>query len=305
MITIQTPKIVDNCVCIIQSFVDIVKTVEPGTHSFAWWAVVLSLRHNPKLEKLVATIPEIPECDALITVSSLSLSSYRSETQTLPNVGLGANSRRPWPFLVYNHSVSTPRSTSKLTLEFSFSTCRHSFMIKFLRVAVVFLLVFILVFDVFYSGNLFSSRPPFQRYIRRELTDLNWESFSSNATSQPNTTFEPSTTPSTYLIDGMDRFDWYLKKASDLTVSPDVYLTVIDFSLFQLKKATKISLLYAYEFDHEITVTLTSWQLQGLVVDSIDIPIAVLSDTESTVGTWPRMVQKSGNQKRVSRIQSI
>ncbi|CAL2044428.1 unnamed protein product [Caenorhabditis brenneri] len=48
------------------------------------------------------------------------------------------------------------------------------------------------------------------------------------------------------LIEGMDRFEWYFKKLNS-----------------SLKTGEKVSTLYAYEFEHEITVTLTSWDFIG------------------------------------------
>ncbi|ULT86666.1 hypothetical protein L3Y34_006400 [Caenorhabditis briggsae] len=62
---------------------------------------------------------------------------------------------------------------------------------------------------------------------------------------------EVDRTNSSYLIAGKDRFQWYKEQLFNRT------------KLTELKNAPNISLLYAYEFEHEITVTVTSWERLG------------------------------------------
>ncbi|CUV67075.1 Glycosyltransferase family 92 protein [Caenorhabditis elegans] len=54
----------------------------------------------------------------------------------------------------------------------------------------------------------------------------------------------------TYFIDGFDRFDWYRSQLFKQTKG-------------RSKRASNISTLFAYEFEHEITVTTTSWNRMG------------------------------------------
>ncbi|CAL2044427.1 unnamed protein product [Caenorhabditis brenneri] len=109
----------------------------------------------------------------------------------------------------------------------------------------------LLLFDIFLNNSSLSSRvqypcfPPEKVYpnnakLDKLLTEI-------DATTQTPTTVQPTVD---YKIDGVDRFLWYVKKTAETL----------------LQTAPNISTLYAYEFEHEITVTLTSWKMIRLRV---------------------------------------
>ncbi|CAO4376777.1 unnamed protein product [Caenorhabditis nigoni] len=104
-----------------------------------------------------------------------------------------------------------------------------------------------LFFDVFLNDASISSRVQYSRLSlpsgNTVLVDL-----SSEIDNQTENHIEKPTAMETvggYEIEGEDRFKWYLKKTASNVITT----------------APNITTLYAYEFDHEITVTTTSWKM--------------------------------------------
>ncbi|CCD65787.2 Glycosyltransferase family 92 protein [Caenorhabditis elegans] len=115
----------------------------------------------------------------------------------------------------------------------------------------IIILLLLLVFDIFTNKpELFPSSRISPCYTESSPTSGKLE---SNAEKSEKLINVPSTldlSNKSYFIDGFDRFDWY------------------QFQLFRKtndrpKTASNISTLYAYEFEHEITVTTTSWKRMG------------------------------------------
>ncbi|EFP00115.1 hypothetical protein CRE_18630 [Caenorhabditis remanei] len=114
------------------------------------------------------------------------------------------------------------------------------------------LLLFLIVFGIFLLilNVLHSEKSYFNRF---KLSELNsGRRLDSQSDENMNTSG---------LIDGMDRFEWYSMKLNN-----------------SLKTADKVSTLYAYEFEHEITITITSWNFIGYrvfcrYIDENDIEI--------------------------------
>ncbi|PIC23312.1 hypothetical protein B9Z55_017055 [Caenorhabditis nigoni] len=98
-----------------------------------------------------------------------------------------------------------------------------------------------LFFDVFLNDASISSRV---QYSRLSLPSGNTVSVDLSSEIDNQTT-EKATAVQGYEIEGEDRFKWYLKKTASNVI----------------QSAPNITTLYAYEFDHEITVTTTSWKM--------------------------------------------
>ncbi|PIC23311.1 hypothetical protein B9Z55_017054 [Caenorhabditis nigoni] len=109
---------------------------------------------------------------------------------------------------------------------------------KYFQIGAIFILSF-LFFDLFLNNASFYSKVQYPCFTNVEK--------SRNEEIGQQTTETPSTVEPTeeYQIEGVDRFHWYLKKTAEAKIGT----------------APNISTLYAYEFDHEITVTLTSWNM--------------------------------------------
>lgn len=67
---------------------------------------------------------------------------------------------------------------------------------------------------------------------------------------------------SKYCINEMDRFDWYSMKNQNSVSFFKIWASYFNFQL-QSIPATEVSTLYAYKFEHEITITLSSWKFIG------------------------------------------
>ena len=113
------------------------------------------------------------------------------------------------------------------------------------------LLLFLIVFGIFLLIlNVFhSEKSCFNRFKFSELNS--GRRLDSQSDENMNTSG---------LIDGMDRFEWYSMKLNN---SVRAWNKLYAFCIFQLKTADKVSTLYAYEFEHEITITITSWNFIG------------------------------------------
>ncbi|ULT86685.1 hypothetical protein L3Y34_006413 [Caenorhabditis briggsae] len=98
-----------------------------------------------------------------------------------------------------------------------------------------------LFFDVFLNDGSISSRVQYSHLPlpsgNTVLVDLSSEIV--------NQTTEKANAVEGYEIEGEDRFKWYLKRTASNVIAT----------------APNITTLYAYEFDHEITVTTPSWKM--------------------------------------------
>ncbi|EFP00033.1 hypothetical protein CRE_18631 [Caenorhabditis remanei] len=121
---------------------------------------------------------------------------------------------------------------------------------KYFQLGAVFI-VFLFLFDILLNNSSFSSKVQYPCFSTKN-------EYSNNAKLDKllseidvvGTTVEPTVEPTAeYKIDGVDIFHWYLKKTAGNL----------------LQNAPNISTLYAYEFEHEITVTTTSWKMIRLV----------------------------------------
>ncbi|EFP00249.1 hypothetical protein CRE_18627 [Caenorhabditis remanei] len=104
----------------------------------------------------------------------------------------------------------------------------------------------ILMLLVFYK-TIFSESSPEEYFVKHSEITVD---FSDEAESTYPVT--PFVYPLfSYTIDGMDRFEWYKRQ---------MYLNM---NIHKAKIASNISTLYAYEFEHEITITTTSRDRMG------------------------------------------
>uniref|UniRef100_A0A1I7U6B9 Glycosyltransferase family 92 protein n=2 Tax=Caenorhabditis tropicalis TaxID=1561998 RepID=A0A1I7U6B9_9PELO len=105
---------------------------------------------------------------------------------------------------------------------------------------ILIIVITLLLWDILLNNSSFSSKVQYPCSPKEYPNNAKLDKLIAEI----ETKTERPTTPD-YKIDGVDRFHWYLKKTAETV----------------LQNAPNISTLYAYEFEHEISVTLTSWKM--------------------------------------------
>ncbi|EGT43645.1 hypothetical protein CAEBREN_28756 [Caenorhabditis brenneri] len=129
---------------------------------------------------------------------------------------------------------------------------------KYIYIVLTYFLLIFLVFDKYYPGSIRRDVPTEGEEGGRstEIVDGTAQLLDSAVVNGGFSTVVPVLDPlaefkSEYNINGTDRFEWYREQM------------FLKLNISETKTAHNISTLYAYEFEHEIAITTTSWRRIG------------------------------------------